>query len=107
VLEQARVDLKPALDVLGGGMAGSTVLNRRRAAMERRDFKPGFRIDLHHKDMCILMDTARALGVPLPVGSVAAGLIASARAAGDGQLDHSALLRGLERLSGKTPSGEQ
>jgi 2-hydroxy-3-oxopropionate reductase len=75
--------------------------------MEQRDFKPGFRIDLHHKDMCILTDTARALGVPLPVGTMAAGLIASARACGDGHLDHSALLRGLERRAGKTPSGER
>jgi 2-hydroxy-3-oxopropionate reductase len=106
-LEQAGVDLAAALDVLGGGMAGSTVLNRRRAAMERRDFRPGFRIDLHHKDMGILTDTARVLGVTLPVGTAAAQLIASARACGDGDLDHSALLRGVERLSGRKVSGDQ
>ena len=106
LLERAGVDLGAALDVLGGGMAGSTVLNRRRAAMERRDFKPGFRIDLHHKDMGILADTARALGVSLPVGSVAGQMIASARACGDGGLDHSALLRGVERLSGVRASGD-
>lgn len=105
LLERAGVDLGAALDVLAGGMAGSTVLNRRRAAMERRDFKPGFRIDLHHKDMGILADTARALEVSLPVGSVAGQMIASARACGDGALDHSVLLLGVERLSGMRSGG--
>lgn len=100
LLERAGVDLGAALDVLGGGMAGSTVLNRRRAAMQERNFTPGFRIDLHHKDMGILAETARALGVVLPTGSLATQLIASARACGEGSLDHSVLLRGVERLSG-------
>lgn len=100
-LENAGVDLKAALEVLGGGLAGSTVLARKRQAVLDRDFKPGFRIDLHHKDMGIVTDAARAVGAPLPVGALVAQLIASARARGDGGLDHSALLRGVERLAGR------
>ncbi|MDX3224865.1 2-hydroxy-3-oxopropionate reductase [Streptomyces sp. ME19-01-6] len=100
-LENAGVDLKAALEVLGGGLAGSTVLARKRRAVLDRDFKPGFRIALHHKDMGIVTDAARAVGAPLPVGAVVAQLVASARARGDGGLDHSALLRGVERLAGR------
>ncbi|MFJ8358133.1 2-hydroxy-3-oxopropionate reductase [Streptomyces sp. NPDC093984] len=99
-LEKSGVDLRAALDVLGGGLAGSTVLTRKKDNFLHRDFKPGFRIDLHHKDMGIVTDAARAVGAALPVGAVVAQLVASLRAQGDGGLDHSALLRGVERLSG-------
>lgn len=102
-LENAGVDLAAALEVLGGGLAGSTVLNRKKANMLGREFTPGFRIDLHHKDMGIVTAAARAVGAPLPLGAVAAQLVASARANGDGSLDHSALLRGVERLAGRDP----
>lgn len=102
-LENAGVDLNAALEVLGGGLAGSTVLARKREAVLTRDFRPGFRIDLHHKDMGIVTDAARAVGAPLPVGALVAQLVASARACGDGDLDHSALLRGVERLAGRDP----
>ncbi|AQA09337.1 2-hydroxy-3-oxopropionate reductase [Streptomyces malaysiensis] len=100
-LENAGVDLPVALDVLAGGLAGSTVLNRKKANMVNREFTPGFRIDLHHKDMGIVTAAARAVESPLPIGSLAAQLVASARANGDGSLDHSALLRGVERLAGR------
>jgi 2-hydroxy-3-oxopropionate reductase len=99
-LEAYGVDTAAALDVLGGGLAGSAVLNQKRANMTGRSFEPGFRIDLHHKDMGIVTSAAREAGVVLPVGAVMAQLMASARANGDGGLDHSALLRGVERLSG-------
>ncbi|AXK31285.1 2-hydroxy-3-oxopropionate reductase [Streptomyces armeniacus] len=99
-LEKSGVDLPAALDVLGGGLAGSTVLERKKENFKQRDFKPGFRIDLHHKDMGIVSDAARSVGAALPVGAVVANLVASLRAQGDGGLDHSALLRGVERLSG-------
>jgi len=100
-LENAGVDLSAALEVLAGGLAGSTVLNRKKANMIGREFAPGFRIDLHHKDMGIVTAAARAVEAPLPVGSLVAQLVASARANGDGSLDHSALLRGVERLAGR------
>ncbi|MEC4018147.1 2-hydroxy-3-oxopropionate reductase [Streptomyces sp. H27-D2] len=104
-LEKSGVDLAAALDVLGGGLAGSTVLTRKKNNFLTRDFAPGFRIDLHHKDMGIVTDAARNVGAALPVGSVVANLVASLRAQGDGGLDHSALLRGVERLSGQKIEG--
>ncbi|MGY3205008.1 2-hydroxy-3-oxopropionate reductase [Streptomyces sp. TE5632] len=99
-LEKSGVDLTAALDVLNGGLAGSTVLTRKKDNLLARDFTPGFRIDLHHKDMGIVTDAARTVGAALPVGAVVAQLVASLRAQGDGGLDHSALLRAVERLSG-------
>ncbi|RLV70521.1 2-hydroxy-3-oxopropionate reductase [Streptomyces sp. CBMAI 2042] len=99
-LEKSGVDLAAALDVLNGGLAGSTVLTRKKNNFLKRDFAPGFRIDLHHKDMGIVTDAARNVGAALPVGGVVAQLVASLRAQGDGGLDHSALLRSVERLSG-------
>jgi 2-hydroxy-3-oxopropionate reductase len=100
-LEAYGVDTRAALDVLGGGLAGSKVLEQKRENMLNRSFQPGFRIDLHHKDMGIVTSAAREAGVVLPVGAIVAQLMASARANGDGGLDHSALLRGVERLSGR------
>ena len=94
------VDLDAALTVLGGGLAGSKVLDQKRGNMLDESFAPGFRIDLHHKDMGIVTDAARNVGAALPVGGVVAQLVASLRAQGDGGLDHSALLRSVERLSG-------
>ena len=100
------VDTEAALKVLAGGLAGSTVLNRKGASMLAGEFAPGFRIDLHHKDMGIVLEAARAKGVTIPLGAVTAQLISALRAQGDGGLDHSALLRGVERLSGQEVSGE-
>ncbi|GAA2688016.1 2-hydroxy-3-oxopropionate reductase [Streptomyces aculeolatus] len=99
-LEKSGVDLRAALDVLGGGLAGSTVLARKKDNFLDRDFRPGFRIDLHHKDMGIVTDAARNVGAALPVGALVAQLVAALREQGDGGLDHSALLRGVDRLSG-------
>ncbi|GAA3678591.1 2-hydroxy-3-oxopropionate reductase [Nonomuraea antimicrobica] len=94
------VDLEAALQVLGGGLAGSAVLAQKGANMVERSFPPGFRIDLHHKDLSIVTSAAREAGVVLPLGALVAQLVASANAVGDGALDHSALLRVVERLSG-------
>ena len=94
------VDLDAALDVLGGGLAGSAVLTQKRQNMRDGAFEPGFRVALHHKDLGIVTAASREAGVILPVGALVAQLMASAVAVGDGGLDHSALLRGVERLSG-------
>lgn len=99
-LEAFGVDLPAAVQVLGGGLAGSAVLNQKAQKMLDRDFTPGFRIDLHHKDMGIVTSAAREAGVVLPVASSTAQLMASARANGDGGLDHSGLFKGVQRLSG-------
>ncbi len=69
-LEKSGVDLTAALDVLNGGLAGSTVLTRKKDNFLNRDFQPGFRSDLHHKDMGIVTDAARNVGAALPVGAV-------------------------------------
>ena len=95
------VDLESALEVLGGGLAGSAVLNQKKKNMLSGSFEPGFRIALHHKDMGIITSAAREAGVVVPVAALVAQLMASALANGDGGLDHSGLLRGVERLSGK------
>jgi 2-hydroxy-3-oxopropionate reductase len=100
-LEAYGVDTEAAFEVLGGGLAGSKVLDQKKSNMLGRTFDPGFRIDLHHKDMGIVTSAAREAGVVLPLGALAAQLMGSARANGDGGLDHSALLRGVERLSGR------
>ncbi|MDJ0394427.1 2-hydroxy-3-oxopropionate reductase [Rhodococcus sp. G-MC3] len=99
-LEAYGVDLPAAIEVLGGGLAGSTVLNQKAQKMLDRSFEPGFRIDLHHKDLGIVTSAAREAGVVIPMGGLLAQLMASARANGDGGLDHSALYRGVARLSG-------
>jgi len=104
LLEASGVDPGPALDVLAGGLAGSRILELKRKSMVARDFTPGFRIDLHHKDMGIALAAAREAGVALPMTGLTAQLIAAARANGYGPLDHSVLLQVLENLSGKAAS---
>ncbi|HET7306173.1 MAG TPA: 2-hydroxy-3-oxopropionate reductase [Segeticoccus sp.] len=100
-LEAYGVDTKAALEVLGGGLAGSKVLDQKQENMLSRSFDPGFRIELHHKDLGIVTAAAREAGIVIPVGALVAQLMASARAVGDGGLDHSGLLCGVERLSGR------
>ena len=100
-LEAYGVDTEAAVKVLAGGLAGNAILDRKATGMLAREFQPGFRIDLHHKDMGIVTAAAREKGVVIPLGAVVAQLIASLRAQGDGALDHSALLKLVERLSGR------
>ncbi|MEU6647335.1 NAD(P)-dependent oxidoreductase [Saccharomonospora sp. NPDC046836] len=84
-------DLSAALEVISGGLAGSTVLARKAPAMQSGDFTPGFRIALHDKDMGIVEDAARAQGLVLPASRLVGGLVAAVRARGGGDLDHAAL----------------
>jgi len=100
-LEAYGVDLKAALDVLGGGLAGSTVLDRKGAGMLAREFQPGFRLSLHHKDLGIVTSAAREAGVVIPLGAVVSQLVAAMVARGDGGLDHSGLLKLVQELSGR------
>ncbi len=100
-LEACDVDRALALQVLAGGLAGSRVLDRKAPSMLARTFDPGFRIDLHHKDLGIAMDAVRQAGISLPVGALVAQLMGAARARGLGKLDHSALFLVLEALSGR------
>lgn len=100
-LEAYGVDTTAALEVLGGGLAGSKVLEAKKDNMLNRSFAPGFRVELHHKDLGIVSSAAREAEVAVPLGALVGQLMASAKAAGDGGLDHSALLKGVERLSGR------
>jgi 2-hydroxy-3-oxopropionate reductase len=96
------VDKAEAVRVLSGGLAGNAILTRKAASMLAGNFAPGFRVDLHHKDLSIVIDAARSTGVAIPLGLAVAGLMASLRAQGHGDLDHSALLLQVEQLSGRS-----
>jgi len=101
-LEAHDVDPRTALRVLAGGTAGSAVLDRKSEAMITREFDPGFRAELHHKDLGIVSAAAREAGVAIPLGSAVAQLMASLTARGAGHLDHGALISVIEQLSGRS-----
>ncbi|MGH3950193.1 MAG: 2-hydroxy-3-oxopropionate reductase [Pseudonocardiaceae bacterium] len=101
-LEAHGVDTEAAVKVLAGGLAGNAILDRKAAGMLKRDFTPGFRLELHHKDLGIVTDAARAAGVSIPLGAVVSQLVAAMVARGDGGLDHSGLLKLVEELSGRS-----
>jgi 2-hydroxy-3-oxopropionate reductase len=98
------VDTDAAIRVLSGGLAGNRILERKAPSMVARTYKPGFRVDLHHKDMGILTAAAREAGVAIPLGALTAQLMGSLRAQGYGNLDHSALHLLVETLSGRRPA---
>jgi 2-hydroxy-3-oxopropionate reductase len=100
-LEAHGVDTEAGLQVLGGGLAGSKVLDAKGEKMRGREFAPGFRIELHHKDMGIVAAAAREAGVVTPLGALAGQLVAAAKQQGDGGLDHSALFRQIVALAGR------
>jgi 2-hydroxy-3-oxopropionate reductase len=100
-LEASGVDTRAAVEVLAGGLAGSRVLDGKAAGMLAREFEPGFRVDLHHKDLGIVTSAAREAGVVIPLGAAVAQLMTSLTAQGDGDLDHSALIKVVEQLSGR------
>jgi 2-hydroxy-3-oxopropionate reductase len=102
LMEASGVDAKIGLDVLAGGLAANRILDLKRESMVARQFKPGFRIDLHHKDMGIALAAAREADVSLPLTGMVAQLVSAARAMGYGSLDHSALLKVTEALSGRS-----
>ncbi|GAA0798450.1 NAD(P)-dependent oxidoreductase [Spirilliplanes yamanashiensis] len=101
LVEASGVDPEPAVRVLAGGLAGNRILDRKAAGMLARDFTPGFRVDLHHKDLGIVLAAARAAGVTIPLGALAAQLMGALRAQGHGGSDHTALLGQVDRLSGR------
>ena len=103
-LEAHQVDTDAAVKVLAGGLAGNRILDRKAAGMIARQFTPGFRVDLHHKDLGIVTSAAREAGVAVAVGALVAQLMGALRAEGHGSLDHSALLLLVEQLSGRSSS---
>ena len=105
-LEAHGVDTTAAVEVLSGGLAGNAILTRKAANMIARNFTPGFRIELHHKDLGIVTAAAREAGVAIPLGSHVAGLIGALQAQGHGRLDHGALLKLVDELSGRVRDGD-
>ena len=100
-VEAHGVDVDAAITVLSAGLGGNRILERKGASMAARRYEPGFRVDLHHKDMGIVTAAAREAGVVIPLGAVVAQLMGSLRAQGYGDLDHSALHLLVETLSGR------
>lgn len=100
-LEAFGVDTDAALTVLGGGLAGSKVLDQKGQKMLNRDFAPGFRLALHNKDLGIVTAAARSVGVTVPLGAAVAQLVNALVARGDGGLDHSGLFKLTAELSGR------
>jgi 2-hydroxy-3-oxopropionate reductase len=103
----AKAGVEPAkiLQVLGGGLANSRVLEMRGPTMIEGRFEPGFRVDLHRKDLGIALATAREAGAPLPMTALVSQLFDSVAATGHGDLDHSALLTAIEGLAGVRVDG--
>lgn len=97
---KAGVDPEKIIQVLNGGLAASRVMELRGPTMIEGKFDPGFRIDLHRKDLGIIMDTGKEFGVSLPVTALVSQLYDALSANGRGDLDHSALITAIEMLAG-------
>jgi 2-hydroxy-3-oxopropionate reductase len=97
---QAGADPAKVREALMGGFASSRILEVHGERMIKRTFDPGFRIRLHRKDLALALDAAKALEVALPNTAATAQLMNAALALGDGDKDHSALIRMLETLAG-------
>lgn len=102
LLESNGADLAASLEAIAGGLAGSTVLDRKRRAFLEGTYAPGFRIDLHDKDLRIVGDTANSSGVALPMTAVVTQLMRAAKANGYGDSDHSALLAMTRELNNRS-----
>jgi 2-hydroxy-3-oxopropionate reductase len=97
---KAGLDVELTLKALGGGLAGSRCLDQKTPNYLAHEFKPGFKIDLHYKDLGLIMEASRALGVPVPTTAVVQELFSAARVRGAGGLDHSGIITLLESLAG-------
>jgi 2-hydroxy-3-oxopropionate reductase len=87
------------LDVLSGGLAGNKVMEVKREKFLSHKFDPGFRSELHHKDLGIALAAGREYGIALPVTAIVDQMLLSMKKKGWGGEDHSALLRVIEDLS--------
>ena len=97
---KAGADPAKVRQALMGGLASSRILEVHGERMIKRTFDPGFRIELHSKDLNLALEGARALGVALPNTSTTQQLFNSCAANGGAKEDHSALVRALERMAG-------
>ncbi|HKL57083.1 MAG TPA: 2-hydroxy-3-oxopropionate reductase [Sphaerochaeta sp.] len=105
LVKKAGVDPHLVFDAIKGGLAGSTVMNAKAPMMMDSNFKPGFKIDLHIKDLANAMDTGHGVGSPLPLTASVREMMETLHADGFGGDDHSALARYYAKVSG-TKIGE-
>jgi 2-hydroxy-3-oxopropionate reductase len=98
--KKAGLDRELLLTALAGGLAGSRCLDQKKPNYVANTYNPGFKIDLHYKDLGLIMESARALGVPLPATAVVQELFNALRVKGRGGLDHSGVITLLEDLAG-------
>jgi 2-hydroxy-3-oxopropionate reductase len=98
--KKAGVDAEKVRAALLGGLAQSRILDLYGQRIIDRNFKPGFRIRLHRKDMNIILQTGRELSVPLYGSAIVAAQMDALIAQGDQELDHSSLALLLERMAG-------
>jgi len=96
---KAGADPARVRQALMGGFAASRILEVHGERMIKRTFDPGFRIELHQKDLNLALQGARAMGVSLPNTATAQELFNSCTASGGAKWDHSALVRALERMA--------
>jgi 2-hydroxy-3-oxopropionate reductase len=102
---KAGIDPELMINALSGGLAGSKCLDQKRDNYLQHAFQPGFKVDLHYKDLGLIMEAGRALGVPLPTTALVQELFSALRVKGRGQLDHSSIITLLEELAGVQVGG--
>jgi 2-hydroxy-3-oxopropionate reductase len=103
--KKAGLDVQKVYDAVKGGLAGSNVLDAKVPLVLKRNYKPGFRIKLHIKDLKNALIAGRELGIPLPATALAQAFFEACDAAGRGNLDHGALITVTEELA-KAQVGE-
>jgi len=96
---KAGVDPVLVFDAIKGGLAGSTVMNAKTPMILNRNFKPGFKIKLHIKDLSNAIETGHQVGVPLPLTSSVMEMMQALKADKKEELDHSALVQYFEKLA--------
>ena len=97
---KAGVDPARIIEAVSGGLAGTKVMDQKKDKFLDHDFDPGFRIELHHKDLGIALATAREVGVPLPVTALVDQMLQELAVKGRADLDHSAMLSVIEDAAG-------
>lgn len=102
--KKADVDPAKVFEAIRGGLAGSTVLEAKAPMVLKRNFEPGFRIDLHIKDLCNAMETSHGVGSQLPLTAQVLEMMYSLREDGHGGCDHDALALYYEKLTNTTIS---
>jgi len=97
---RAGVDPERVFHAIKGGLAGSTVMNAKAPMLLDRNFKPGFKIDLHIKDLNNALSAGHAVGAPLPLTAQVMEMMQTLHHDGCGQDDHSALAKYYEKICG-------